>query len=442
MTKAKKIIAVILAVTMLAVCFLAPVSAAATSSGSVYSFGEKIEHFFYKFVDKLIGLLGKTLNLFIPGFSWTDSIPRLSDYTFSGEFMGENEFDTTVYPEAEWSMGFADASLIDGLDIFDGSYYVAGSLEVINGRTPTELIDDQTVNVYAISDGVSGTVVHVVIDGYGIARGDVLKIRESLKGFAELNDIISINISVLHQHSCIDTLGLSAPILPALVKNPLSTLKTTLGDNSLSGKNDKFMQNLFAVVNKTVETAVGNMTAGSLYYGSADIEEFIHDKREPIVYDEEIHRLRFVPYDENSNEIWVCQAAIHCVGFGAAASVVSSDYPYYIKNYVKEQTGADVVFVEGAELALTADYTTLTYDNSVSSSKLEAMGKAIGDRLISISNETELDPVLNIKINEIKITADNQILILAVREGLVNSVVTKDASNYYLMTELGYMELG
>jgi len=441
MEKLKKIIALILALSMLAVCFIPPVSAAA-ADGTSYSASEKLEHVFYRFVDRLIDLLGKTLNLFMPGFNWTNSIPRLSDYTYTTAFLGEEEFDAEVYPDSRWSMGFSDASLIDGLDIFDGSYYVAGSLEVLNGRTPSQLVDDQRVSVYAVSDGVSGTVVHIVIDGYGIARGDVLEIRNRLKDFALTNDITAINVSVLHQHSCIDTLGLSTPILPALVKNPLSTLRTTLGDNSLSGKNDTFMQNLFTVVTSAAENAVNNMQSGSLYYGSADISEFIHDKREPYVYDEEIHRLRFVPDNESASEIWVCEAGIHCVSFGAAADEVSSDYPYYLKKFIKENVNADVVFVEGAELALTADYSTISYDNSHSAAGPEAMGKAIGKKLLAIDNDVLLDPVLNIKINEIKIAADNQILILAVREGLINSVVTREGLNYNIMTELGYMELG
>ena len=231
MKKFKKVLALLLAALMLSVCFTAPAGAASVNGENGYSVSEKLEQVFYRFVDKLIDMLGKTINLFMPGFNWNNSIPRYSDYTFSGEFTGEEEFDTAVYPNAHWSMGFAEASLIEGLEIFDGSYYVAGSLEAMEGRVPTELIDDQTVNVYALSDGVSGTVVHIVIDGYGISRGDVLLIRNSLKDFAEEKNIISINVSALHQHSCIDTLGLSAPILPALVKNPLSTLGTKLGDN-------------------------------------------------------------------------------------------------------------------------------------------------------------------------------------------------------------------
>ena len=442
MKQAKKLLAVLLAAALLSACFITPALAETAYSESGYSFSEKAEHVFYNVVDKLIDMLGRFLNTVMPGLNWTGKIPQMKNAAPHTALMGEDAFDTAVPADAGWRMGFADASLLTGLDIADGSYYLAGSLEALEGRTPTAVIDDQTVNVYALSDGVSGTVVHVVLDGYGIARGDVLEIRSRLADFAAQNDIISVNVSVLHQHSCIDTLGLSAPLLPALAKNPISSL--TVGDNtvSLSGKNETFMENLFTVVTETVTEAVDGMTAGALYYGSADITEFIHDKRTPDVFDGNFERLRFVPDDTSKNEIWVCEAGIHCVGFGAAPDILSADYPYYLKQYIKEQTGADVVFVEGAELAITADYSTLTYDDSVPAARLQAMGKALGDRLLAIENEQELEPVLNIKQTEMQIPATNQILILAVREGLVNSVVAKDGLNYVIISELGYMELG
>ena len=61
---------------------------------------------------------------------------------------------------------------------------------------------------------------------------------------------------------------------------------------------------------------------------------------------------------------------------------------------------------------------------------------------MAIDNETALDPVLNVKVKEVAIEADNQILILAVRMGLVDSVAVKDGSDFIIITELGYMELG
>ncbi len=442
MKNIKKLIAVILAASLLAVCFITPAAAVTDYSATGYSATEKMSHSFYKFVDKLIDMLGKIFNLFLPGLNWTGRIPSVNTYTPPTGFRGESRFDTAVHENAKWSMGFADASLLAGLDLSTGDYYLAGSLEALSGRTPTAIIDDQTVNTYAISDGISGTVVHVVLDGYGIARGDVLTIRERLADFAAKNNIIALNVSVLHQHSCIDTLGLSAPLLPALAKNPAGTLLVKDDTTSLSGKNAVFMNNLFKVVEITVKEAVAAMTPGELYYGNADVSEFIYDKREPITFDGDIHRIRFIPDNASANEIWLCEAGIHCVGFGAAPDVLSSDYPYYLKQYVKNAVGADLVFIEGAELAITTDYDTLTYDDSQPDSKLKAMGKALGDRLISINNDRQLAPVLNIKLQEMFISADNEILTLAVREGLINSVVARDGLKYKLVSEIGYMELG
>ena len=441
MTKAKKIIAVLLAITMLSMCFITPVAAAADYSENGYSVKDRITHAFYKVVDKLIDIIGKILNTMLPGLNWTDKIASLKNHTPETALMGESSFDTKVLPNARWSMGFADASLLEGIDVTDGTYYLAGSLEALNGRTPQEIVDDQMVNTYAISDGVSGTVVHVVLDGYGIARGDVLELRSRLADFAAENNIIAINVSVLHQHSCIDTLGLSAPLLAALAKNPLASL-TAEDTTSLSGKNETFMNNLFTVAARTVTEAVTGMMQGSLYYGSADISEYIYDKREPIVFDGDIHRIRFVPDNESADEIWVCEAGIHCVDFGAAADVLSADFPYYIKQFVKENAHADVVFVQGAELAITTDFSTLTYSETPSSAKPAALGSAIGKKLIAIDNDTLLDPVLNIKLQEMNLKATNEILTLAVREGLINSVVAKDGLNYIIITEIGYMELG
>ena len=435
----KKLLSIVLAITMLCLAFAVPAAASTPLTAKTdASVEEKISRSFYLFVARLIDLLGKVLNVFIPGRNWTGAIPKKADYDPHTSLMGEESFDRELRPEAKWSAGFADASLLRGIDLNDPTLYLAGSLEAFSGRRPTKILDDQTLNVFALSDGVSGTMVHVVIDGYGFARGDVLKLRERLWDFAREQQIVSINVSVLHQHSCFDTLGLSAPLLPALVKNPFGTLA---GSENLSGKNAAFMDNLFNVAVDAVRRAVDDMRKGALYYGSVDIGELIHDKREPITFDPELHRLRFIP-DDGSDEIWICETGMHCVGFGAAADVLSSDYPYYLKQYVKQTSGADLVFIEGAELALTTDYSTLSFDENSDVSRLQAMGKALGDKLFSITHERALDPVLNIRQAEVSVPATNQILILAAREGLLDSVVVQDGLSYTLITEIGYLELG
>ena len=434
----KKIVALLLTIAIVVLSAAVPVAAASKVDPSEGPM-QKFQAVFYQFVDKLIYALGKAINTFTPGIS----LGKYGDYITPDTFYGgETSFETEVSSDAVWSAGYAYGSLLDGLDVLNKDYLMAGSLQTVKGQSPTEILDDQGVNVYAVSDGVSGTVVQAVIDGFGFARGDVLEIRQRLAAFAKENDIISINISVLHQHSLIDTLGMGAPIVPAIIMNPGLSVIGANRDSFIGGKNKTFMENLYKVVTETIVTAVEDMEEGTLYYGSTDVSDLMYDKRKPVEFDGEIHRFRFDPIDEASNEIWICEAGIHCTGFSGSATEISSDFPYYFKEYVKETTGADVVYVQGAEVAITTERDGIRYENVAKNSKVKAYGIELAKRTMTINNEIALDPVLNVKIKEVAIEADNQILILAVRMGLVDSVAVKDGSEFVIITELGYMELG
>lgn len=442
MNKAKKVIALVLSVLMIMLTLSVPASAASKVDPSE-GLGAQIEAKFYQLLDKLVACLGKVLNLFIPGLNWGSKWQNFDSYQTPDDFYaGEEKFDTEVADGAQWSAGYAYASLLEGLDIFNGTFYMAGTLEVTEGRVPTKVIDDQGVSVIALSDGTSGIYVQAVVDGYGLARGDVLAIRSKLADFAEENNIISINVSVLHQHSCIDILGMGAPLLPAILKNPALSLIGGDIEDYVGGKSVEFMNNMYEVVSEAVMTAVDSMETGSLYYGSVDASELIYDKREPITFDGELHRFRFDPDNEEIDEIWLCEAGIHCVGFGAGADVISADFPYYFKQYAKETANADVVYVQGAELAITTDYTYVRPDSSDDEVRVKAYGEELAKKAMSIDNEIELEPVLNVAFKEVVIDTDNQILTLVVREGLINSVITKDMLGYNIITEIGYMELG
>lgn len=438
----RKHIALLLTVVILVLAIVTPVYAASKVDPSEGPM-QKAQAMFYMLLDKVVQIVGKILNKVIPGLDWGKSWQNYDDYLTPDSFYkGEDSFETEVSADAQWSAGYAYASLLEGLDILGGEYNIAGALQPFSPQTPTEILDDQGVNVYAISDGVSGIVVQAVIDGFGIARGDVLKIRERLDSFAKDNNIISINVSVLHQHSLIDTLGMGVALAPALILNPGMSAVGMDKSRFISGKTEKFMNNLYEVVSGAITAAVEDMEEGTLYYGSADASDLMKDKRKPDVFDGEIHRFRFDPVNEQSDEIWICEAGIHCTGFSSDDRFISSDFPYYFKEYVKETTGADVVYVQGAEVAITTDRTNVKYTATEKNSKVKAYGIALAKRVMTIENERALDPVLNITVSEVALTADNPVHILAVREGIIDSVATRNGLDFTVITELGYMELG
>lgn len=442
MRKAKKILALLLTFTILVLSVAMPASAASKVDPSQGT-AQKIEAAFYMLVDKLVMAVGKVLNKIIPGLDWGNTWQNYDDYESPDTFYkGEDKFDYEVKSDAVWSAGYAYGSLLEGLDILGGEYFLAGSLQPLTGKVPEKIIDDQGVNVYALSDGVGGIVVQAVIDGYGFARGDVLKIREMLADFAKEKGIISINISTLHQHSLIDTLGMGVALVPALILNPGMNAMGMDKGNLSSGKTQKFMDNLYKVVTSTVIEAVEDMEEGTLYYGSADVSDLMYDKRQPVVFDGEISRFRFDPADETSDEIWICEAGIHCTGYSGDFDGISSDFPYYLKEYVKEQTGADVVYVQGAELAITTERDYIKAEGTGDNRVVKGYGIELAKRAMAIDNEIALEPVLNVAVTEVALVADNPVHILAVREGIVNTVVAKKGGDFAVITEVGYMELG
>ena len=474
----KKVLAVILSLILTFSVITVPVGAA-----DIVLPETSIENVFNMFIDQLLSYILTYLNKYWPGYEdkWSTS----EDYVPENFYQGEETFDKTVSPDAQWKVGYAGASLLEGIDPMSGDYFLAGSLEPIVGRVPTQVIDDQRVRVYAISDGVSGTVVHAVIDGFGLSRGDVMEIRSRMAEFAEKYGVVAINVSVLHQHSCIDTLGMNVPLAQALIMNTGNAATGGLLDDQKVQKNQQFMENLFAKTVYAMKRAVVNMKTGDLYYGSVDVADYIKDKRDPQAIDSEIQRLRFVPED-GTGETWILEAGIHCTSIGAGPEELTADYPYYIEKTIREEIGANVVFIQGAELAITTreillcgecdsianvahtddgveiscpngcgevafgddigEANDIWYQNNIGDKNdFETMaeyGYILAQKVIAIEEEEKLDPVLNIAMQEVALDVDNQILTLAAREDVLNAVITKAGDGYNMITEIGYMELG
>ncbi len=399
-----------------------------------------IENFFNQFIDKLISFVLTYLNGFWPGYEdqWVGADEYVPEYFYEGE----QTFDKKAASGAKWQMGYAGASLLDGIDVTNGDYFLAGTLEPIAGRVPVRVIDDQRVRVYAVTDGDSGVVIQAVIDGFGLSRGDIQIIRERMEEFATKNDVVAINVSVLHQHSCIDTLGMNVPLAQALLFNTGNAAAGGILEDLKVEKNQEFMENLYDKTVLSMKRAVKAMKPGKLYYGSADIGELIYDKRDPQAIDPNINRLRFVPND-GTQETWVLEAGIHCTMLGAGPDELTADFPYYIERKIKMETGANVVYVQGAELAITTDCDTLNLPEDMDGvDRMVAYGEAVAERVIAIDNDVSLKPILNIKMQEVRLDVTNEILTLASREDVLNPVIVKTADDYQMVTEIGYMELG
>ena len=398
----------------------------------------------YNVADQLIDVILKGLNKKIPAVQFE----KKENFTSEMFFEGMEDYLSAPAANAVWSLGYGSASLQTG-DELDGKHYVGGSLSFPKTKAATAIYDDQRVRVIAVNDGSGrGTVVFASLDAFGLSYPDVRGIRKELADFATANNIVGINISVLHQHSCVDTFGMNGDLLKMIFTNPaLNVINNTFGTDYklLNGQNESFMEHLYDVTVDSIKQAVNSMTTGKMYYSEIEAGEFIHDKREPMVYDTKVHRFRFVP-DNGTKETWLCNMAIHCVGNGAAGTAITGDYPYYVEQEVNK-AGANYIQIQGAELAITTSHSSL--DIPEGTPRLESLkiyGTALGKHIVeSDAAETEVAPLLNYRMKEYYVPVTNQILAFAGKLGaLTNKVVATDDNNTELevVTELGYLEFG
>ena len=398
----------------------------------------------YNVADQLIDVILKGLNKKIPSVQFE----KKENFTSDMFFEGMEDYLSAPAANAVWSLGYGSASLQTG-DELDGKHYVGGSLSFPKTKAATAIYDDQRVRVIAVNDGSGrGTVVFASLDAFGLSYPDVRGIRKELADFATANNIVGINISVLHQHSCVDTFGMNGDLVKMIFTNPaLNVINNTFGTDYklLNGQNESFMEHLYDVTVDSIKQAVNSMTTGKMYYSEIEAGEFIHDKREPMVYDTKIHRFRFVP-DNGTKETWLCNMAIHCVGNGAAGTAITGDYPYYVEQEVNK-AGANYIQIQGAELAITTSHSSLNIpEGTPRLESLKIYGTALGKHIVeSDAAETEVAPLLNYRMKEYYVPVTNQILAFAGKLGaLTNKVVATDDNNTELevVTELGYLEFG
>lgn len=408
-------------------------------------FTDMLLKFLYGIVDKLIDVLLKAINLVVPSIDFPDKETYVNDQFYPGM----DEYLEAPAPGAVWNLGYGSGSIQTGNEM-DGKHYVGGSLSFPSPKTVSAVYDDQRVRCVALNDGSGrGTVVFAVVDAFGLSNTDVAGIRAQLADYAKANNIVGINIAVLHQHSCVDTFGMNGDLLKMVFTNPAANVANKLFGTDLKlldGRNPEFMANLYNVTEQAVKTAVETMEEGKMYYSTADMEDLLREKRDPYVVDGDLHRFRFVPAD-GSKETWIVDSPSHCVGNGAAGTEVTGDYPYYMEQIINKQENANFMMVLGAELAISSDYEPLNLpENYESIEGINAYATELVRRLVEESTEeVEVAPLLNFKMAQYYVPVTNQILLFAGKLGAIsNTVVGLDAMDREaeILTEIGYLELG
>lgn len=324
----------------------------------------------------------------------------------------------------KWTCGFGKAAYTPD-DYVGKTYYIAG----YDSNNPVKgVLDELYARAVFLDDNRGdGGVIFCALDCVGISRRDINDIRKYALQSGRLGKMKSINISSTHTHAGVDTQGLWGEKI----------YKT--------GRDEAFMANLKKQAALSIIAAYENRKDGRLYMGYAEAEDMQADVRTPVTYDKNLTRFRFSP-DDKSGDIYIMNFASHAELLGTT-SLISADFPAYLIKEIEENIpDSNAVFFNGAVGGMiSAKEIKKVYRDSIDcEAYMKGFGKRLGELALSIENETELKPVLNIKSTGIKIPGDNTVLILARYLKVLNNDIgrTEKRSKVCIYSEVGYMEMG
>ena len=330
-------------------------------------------------------------------------------------------------PEAKseyFTAGFGKAVMLPA-DIGKRTYYIAGYSE----NNPAKgVIDPQYAHALWLDDNSGhGGMLFISLDVVGLLNKDVNAIKETLADFVKLTGCRSVSIFSTHNHAGIDTMGI-------------------WGKLPFSGKSPKFMDILFKAVKQAAIEAYEDRRKGKLYLGRTEVPDMQEDIRTPVVYSKTLTRLRFVPED-GTREIYFLNFASHSESLQGCNSLVSADFPCYLREKIRNETGAETIYGVGAIGGMISmeikDENLLRKEHRLLESTRN-IGYKLAGYALSIENETELKPRVSYIRQEFYCPVENPVLTIACQIGILNAdrySMPGEKGTGALKTEISYIEI-
>lgn len=328
-----------------------------------------------------------------------------------------------VISGSEYRVGFARAEFMPA-DPENTTYYIAGHG---SGHKMEGILSSVYVHAVWLDCGGDEGILWLSADAVGLTRVEVNKIRGMIMASKKISGCRHINISCTHSHSGIDTIGYWGK--PNLVSIPSD------------GKDAAYMELLMNTALAVAEEAFAAKKPGKLYTGRITVENGLHPKRDFADRHEVLTRLRFVPAD-GSAETWIMNFGGHPNSLGGKNRMLSGEYPYFMREQIKAEHGADVLFGVGAIGGM--DVAQLDENDPVNCVKLQA--KMLADAVGKIDNDRELSPEIKVLNQPFYLPISNNVLtLLATRHVMsFNAYPCKEGSemNIAMLTEMTYMTFG
>ena len=151
-------------------------------------------------------------------------------------------------------------------------------------------------------------------------------------------------------------------------------------------------------------------------------------------------RLRFAP-DDGGHETWLLNYGGHPNSLGGDNRMLSGEYPYYMREQIRKETGADVAFTIGAIGGM--DAAMLETEEPLE--RVKYQGKLLAEKAGQIKEETELQPRIKLLRQQFYLPVDNNVLLLLAVLGTMSFKAypcDASATGVAMKTEMTYLTLG
>lgn len=327
-----------------------------------------------------------------------------------------------VISGSEYRAGFSTAEIMP--DLTKGkTYWIAGHG---SGHKMEGVLSPVYISAVWLDCGNNEGMLWLGADIVGLTRIEVNKIRSMIMNCGEIKGCKCINFSCTHSHSGIDTLGYWGK--PNLVSIPSD------------GKDPEYMDMLMNTAVKVAVEAYKSRKSGKLYSGRIELPGTLSSRRGFINKHEFLTRLRFAPAD-GSKETWILNFGGHPNSLGGSNRMLSGEYPYFMREKISAENGANVLFGIGAIGG--TDVVELDEKDNVNCVKLQ--GEMLADAAMKIDGDKELPAEIKFIQQPFYLPVNNYVLtLLALRKVMSFKAYpcTKTDLGIAMMTEMTYMTFG
>jgi hypothetical protein len=194
-----------------------------------------------------------------------------------------------------------------------------------NDRKATGVHDDLWARAVAVGDGRLKIAI-VSVDLIGVFHADVLKAREALQAKAPGAVLV---VTSTHNHEGPDTMGLWG------------------SGRFSSGVDPQYLESVRQAIVETAAEALSRLAPARLVLGKTRTPGLIEDGRLPKVIDDTLVAIQAIGEDGRTLGT-VVNWSSHPEALGAKNTLVTSDFPHYLRARVEEKLGGTCVFLVGS----------------------------------------------------------------------------------------------